>query len=463
MVARASTASTDIWATALRVISLAVPVAIAELGWIAMGTVDLIMVGKLGPAAMGAIGVGGSTFYSFAIFGTGVLLGLDTLVSQAWGAGDRADCHNSLAQGAYLAFFVSVPLMLLFFLMAPMFYLLGVRNEVSVLAGPFIRTLSLSTLPLLLYSAFRRYLQAIGHVQPVMFTLISANLINWFGNWLLIQGHWGFHGRGVVGSALSTCIARIYMAGVLLAFIWWFERGRTPGFGSIARPPDWNRIRRLVRIGLPAAIQIFLEIGAFATAAVLAGRLTPVTLAAHQVAISCASVSFMLALGTASAAAITVGQAVGSGDLYLARRSGFVAIWAGCTFMSCSAIVFLAAPGALLRIYTHDQAVIAVGSGLLVWAAAFQLFDGMQTVTTGALRGLGQTRMPMLVNLGGYWSFGLPIGYLLCFSLGYGIYGIWCGLTLALIVIALLLVFEWNRATRRLLASQAVAILTPRT
>lgn len=420
-----------------------------------MGTVDLIMVGRLGPAAMGAIGVGTSAFYALAIFGVGVLLGLDTFVSQAWGAGNRADCHHSLAQGVYLALFVSVPLMLLFSFMGPLFALVGVRQEVSVLAGPFIRTLSLSTLPLLLYGAFRRYLQGIGHVRPIMFTLISANLVNWFGNWLLIQGHWGFPALGVIGSALSTCFARIYMAGALVCFILWFERGLTPGFRGIIRRPDWNRLRRLVRIGLPAATQIFLEIGAFATAALLAGRLAPVALAAHQVALNCAAISFMLALGTASAAAVAVGHAIGRKDIQLARRTGFVAIAVGCAFMSCSALLFLTAPVPLLRIYTHDRAVIAVGSGLLVWAAAFQLFDGMQTIATGALRGLGQTRVPMLVNLGGYWFFGLPIGYLLCFEAGYGIYGLWCGLTLALILIALLLLFDWHRATRRLLITSS--------
>lgn len=450
MAVQSSSTSVDLAATVRRVISLAIPVAIAELGWMAMGTVDLIMIGKLGPAAMGAIGVGSSTFYAFAIFGVGVLLGLDTLVSQSWGAGDRADCHHSLAQGVYLALFISAPLMVLFSLMGPLFDFVGVRHEVSVLAGPFIRTLGLSTVPLLLYGAFRRYLQALGHVQPVMFTLISANLINWFGNWLLIGGHWGFPALGVVGSALSTGLARVYMAGLLVFFIWWFERGLKPGFRNILRAPDWNRLRRLIRIGLPAATQIFLEIGAFATAALLAGRLAPVALAAHQVALNCAAISFMLALGTASAAAVTVGHAIGRKDVQLARATGFVAIAIGCAFMCCSAVVFLTAPRPLLSIYTHDEAVIAVGSGLLVWAAAFQLFDGVQTIATGALRGLGQTRFPMLVNLAGYWFFGLPIGALLCFRAGYGIYGIWCGLTLALIVIALVLLFDWHRTTLRL-------------
>lgn len=431
-------------------IALAVPVAVAELGWMSMGVVDTIMVGRLGPVAIGAIGIGGSAFYSLAIFGIGLLLGLDTLVSQSFGAGDREDCHHSLAQGIYIALFLSPPLTILFALLRPVFYALGINPEVSALAGPFVATLGWSTFPLLLYGAFRRYLQAMGHVRPVMFALVSANLINWFFNWLLIEGHAGFPALGVVGSALSTCVARIYMAGALAFAIWWFERGLRPGIKGVFRRPDSRRIAVLLRIGFPAATQILLEIGAFGAAAVLAGRLTPVALAAHQIALYCAAVSFMVPLGIASAAAVSVGQAIGRREPFVARQSGFIAIALACAFMSCSAAVFLLIPKPLLRVYTNDARVILIGTGLLAWAALFQLFDGIQTVATGALRGLGSTRAAMLINLGGYWVFGLPIGYLLCFHYGYGIYGLWCGLSLALIVIALILLYAWQHESRAL-------------
>lgn len=433
-----------------RLIALAVPVALAELGWMFMSVVDTIMIGRLGPAAIGAIGIGSSAFYSFAIFGVGLLLGLDTLVSQSFGAGNREDCHHSLAQGVYIALFLAPALTILFALMRPVFYALGVNREVSALAGSFVATLGLSTLPLLVYGAFRRYLQALGHVRPVMFALISANVINWFFNWLLIAGHAGFPALGVVGSALSTCVARIYMAAVLAFAIWWFERGLEPSVRTIARKPDWRRIAHLIRIGLPAATQILLEIGAFGAAAVLAGRLAPVALAAHQLALNCAAVSFMVPLGISSAAAVAVGQAIGRREPFIARRNGFIAIALACAFMSCSAAVFLLFPKPLLRIYTNDSRVILIGTGLLAWAALFQLFDGIQTVATGALRGLGRTRDAMLINLGGYWFFGLPIGYLLCFRYGYGIYGLWCGLSLALIVIALILLHSWQQHSRHI-------------
>ncbi len=445
-----------LWPDVRQVLKLAVPVALAELGWMAMTTVDTIMIGNLGPAAIGAIGVGSSAFYSFAIFGMGLLLGLDTLVSQAYGAGNRSDCHRSLTQGFYLAVALTVPLTILFSLMPPIFRWLKIVEPVASLAGLFIRTLGLSTLPLLLYAAFRRYLQAMGHVRPVMFVLISANLINWFANWLLIEGHWGFPALGVAGSALSTCLARIYMAGMLAFFIWWFERNLTPGFRNLLQPVDWRRLGILLRLGFPAATQILLEVGAFGAAAILAGRLAPVALAAHQIAINCASLTFMVPLGISSAAAVAVGQAIGRRDRKMARRNGMISIGLACAFMICAAAAFLLLPGPILRVYTHDPALLATGAGLLAIAALFQLFDGIQTVATGALRGFGNTRSAMLINLAGYWLLGLPAGYALCFHYGLGIYGLWWGLTIALIVISLALIWVWQRESLK-----ADILLTP--
>ncbi|MGH9693883.1 MAG: MATE family efflux transporter, partial [Bryobacteraceae bacterium] len=294
-----------------RMLSLAVPVVLAELGWMSMTIVDTIMVGHLGPAAIGATGIGSSAYYSFAIFGMGLLLGLDTLVSQSHGSGNRDDCHHSLAQAVYLALLLTPLLMTLFAFMPPMFNAFGVNEQVSALAGPYLTTLSWSTLPLLLYGACRRYLQGVGHVRPVMFALLSSNLVNWFGNWLLIDGHWGLPALGVPGSAMSTCFARLYMAAALAACIWWLERGTAPGFASLIRKPDAKRIGVLLRIGFPAATQILLEIGAFGAAAILAGRLSPAALAAHQIALNCAALSYMVPLGISSAAAVAVGQAIG--------------------------------------------------------------------------------------------------------------------------------------------------------
>ncbi|HXR75958.1 MAG TPA: MATE family efflux transporter [Bryobacteraceae bacterium] len=461
MQARAVPSNFDFRREVSRMLRLAVPVVLAELGWMSMTIVDTIMVGHLGPAAIGATGIGSSAYYSFAIFGMGLLLGLDTLVSQSFGSGDREDCHHSLAQAVYLALLMTPLLMTLFAFMPPVFNAFGVNEQVSALAGPYLTMLSWSTLPLLLYGACRRYLQGVGHVRPVMLVLLTSNLVNWLGNWLLIDGHWGLPALGVPGSAMSTCFARLYMAATLAAFIWWLERGTAPGFASLIRKPDTKRIGLLLRIGFPAATQILLEIGAFGAAAILAGRLTPAALAAHQIALNCAALSYMVPLGISSAAAVAVGQAIGRRDPVSARRDGFIAIGLGCAFMLCAAITFLAAPGPILRVYTDDARVLTVGTGLLAIAALFQLFDGIQTVATGALRGIGNTRTPMLVNLGGYWLFGLPVGYLLCFQGKLGIYGLWIGLSMALIAIALFLMYSWQRNSRALAIDAATITLPP--
>ncbi len=429
-------------------VALSVPVALAELGWIAMNVVDTIMIAPLGPVAIGAIAIGGSAFYVFGIFGLGLMLGLDTLVSHAHGAGNREDARHSLVQGVYLALFLAPILMALFYALPPLFPVFGIERDVSTRAAIFLRALSWSTLPLLLYGCLRRYLQATGHARPVMVVLITANLINWFSNWLLIQGRFGFPALGVRGSALSTTLARLYMAALLAGCIWYFERKRGQAVRPLVRRPDWSRIGTLLRIGTPAATQIFFEVGAFGAAAFLAGRLSAEALAAHQIAINIASVSYMIPLGISSAAAVTVGHATGLGASVVARWRGFIAIAISAIYAISAAMIFGLLPNHILRLYTTDHAILATGRRLLFIAAVFQLFDGVQAVTTGALRGLGNTRIAMLANLGGYWLLGLPLGWVLCFVYGQGIDGIWYGLTFALMLIAMLQLSYWQRLSR---------------
>jgi multidrug resistance protein, MATE family len=427
---------------------LAIPVVLSELGWMAMTIVDIIMVGRLSPAAIGAVGVSSAIFYTPSLFGIGLLLGLDTLVSQAFGRGDYDDCHRALAQGVYLAV-AYTPIAMLLVSIAPHFFpAMGITEAVRDPATAYTRLLVYSTLPLLLYAAFRRYLQGVGKVRPVTFALISANLINWFGNWALIYGKLGLPAMGVRGSALSTCLARVYMAAVLIWWAWKHERDR--GHPLFAHWPGLRpaQFRRLLQLGWPAASQMLFEVGAFSLATLFAARLSPDVLAAHQIVLNCASVSYMVPLGFSAAAAIAVGHAVGAGNRPLARRAGSIAIAIGGVFMAAAAAAFLIVPRTLIHIYTHDSKTVAVGVRLLAVAAVFQIFDGVQGIGTGALRGLGQTRGPMLINLVAYGAIGLPIGYLLCFKTPLGIYGLWTGLTLALIFAAGLVLSLWLKGSK---------------
>jgi len=426
-------------------ITLAVPVVLSELGWMAQGVVDNIMVGKLGPAAIGAVALGNAVYYTPSLFGIGLLLGLDTLVSQAYGRKDHDDCHRWLAQGVYLACIVTPPLMVLIAALSYGFTRFGVIPEVAVLSGGYLRILNWGTLPLLLYGGTRRYLQGVGQVRVITATYVLANLLNWFGNWVLIYGKFGMPALGVNGSAISTCISRIAMAAALLGFAWRYERKRGHPLFRHWAGPQLDRLRKLIRIGAPAAGQIVLEVGAWNLSTFAAGYLTPVALATHAIALNYASVSYMVPLGVSAAAAVSVGHAIGAGDPARARRAGWLALALGTGFMLMAAVAFWVAPKPLISLYTRDPRVLAVGPSLLWIAAAFQIFDGIQTVCTGALRGLGETRVPMFANLVGYWVLGLPLGFILCFVLKWGIYGMWIGLTLALIIISMTLLLRWRK------------------
>lgn len=424
---------------------LAVPVVLAELGWMAMGIVDTIMVGPLGPEAIATSGISNSLQMAIAIFGMGMLLGLDTLVSHAYGARRIDECHRWLFHGILTAAALSAPLVAIALGLLAAVPALGFHPAVLPLVEGYYAILLWSTVPLLFYAVFRRYLQAVHAVTPVMLALVTANIVNAIGNWAFVYGHLGMPAMGVTGSALATLIARVYMALVLLGAVVGLDRSRQSGLWRASRRIERARLGRLVELGLPAAATITLEVGVFAAATALAGTLEPVAAAAHQIALNIASVAFMVPLGLASAGAVRVGHALGAENPAGARVAGWTAILLGIGFMSAAAIAFIAAPEWLIGLFTRDAAVLALGSTLLLVAAVFQLFDGVQGVATGVLRGLGDTRTPMITNLAGHWLFGLPVGYALCFAFGFGAVGLWIGLSTGLIIVGVILLEVWRR------------------
>jgi MATE family multidrug resistance protein len=285
----------------------------------------------------------------------------------------------------------------------------------------------------------------------MMFALVSANLVNAAGNWVFIYGHLGMPALGVEGSAWATTGARVYMAAFLLLAIRRVHRQRHHRHPRVPVVFDRDRIGTLVRIGFPAASQVALEVGVFAAATAMAGKLEPVVSGAHQIALNIAGLAFMLPLGLSSASAVRVGHAYGARDIRRAVSAGWTALAAGCAIMLTMGAVFLIWARPLLHIFTHDPAVVEIGVRLLTIAAAFQLFDGTQAVVTGILRGLGETRTTMIVNVVGHWCIGLPIGYILCFRRGWSVTGLWIGLSIGLVLVALVLTLEWWKRTRILL------------
>ena len=430
---------------------IAVPVVLAELGWMAMGVVDTIMVGPLGPQAISAAGVGNSMHIAFAIFGMAIMLGLDALVSQAYGARDIRECHRLFFDGLALAGLMALPLMGLLILVWFAIPFLGFHGAVRPLLESYFGIVILSTPFLLAYATCRRYLTGMHTVTPVMFALVTANLVNAGANWMLIYGHFGFSALGVAGSAWATLISRIYMLGVLLFSVWWYDKKRTREAGIHNHSlwhVDWHvdraRLRRLLRLGFPAASQMGAEVGVFALATAMSGMLDPISSAAHQIALNLAGLSFMIPLGVGAAGAVRVGYWVGAREPSRVAASGWTAILIGTGFMVASGLAFVVMPEQLIGLFTTDSGVLRVGTALLLLAALFQLFDGFQGVVTGTLRGLGDTRTPMIANLGAHWLLGLPISYTLCFLFGWGVYGLWVGLTLGLIVVAVILLWAWT-------------------
>ncbi len=429
---------------------LALPLVFAELGWMSMGIVDTIMVGRLpnSAIAIGATGLAQTLYNSIAIFCAGLLLGMDTFVAQAFGRHDLEDARRTLVNGVVLAVVITPLLMLAVLSWPPLMRALGISPELVDPMTPFLRALNYGSLPLLAYFALRRDLQAVNVVHPIMFALISANLVNIIGNWALIYGHLGFPAMGITSSGWSTAISRLYLMLVLLITFLRVESRRGNGRWTGLLHLRLERMQELLVLGAPAASQIFLEIGAFGAATAMCARLGPMPLSGHEIALNCVAFAFMVPLGISSAAAVRVGQELGRGDFASARRAGWSAILLGIGFMAASGLVFVFANRILARAFSPDPEVIQVGAMLLMVGAAFELFDGLQVVATGALRGAGDTRTPMIANLVAYWVIGLPVGYFLGFRMQWGAVGVWIGLCVGLIIIGSALLIAWRRRMR---------------
>jgi MATE family multidrug resistance protein len=381
------------------------------------------------------------------IFGAGLMLGVDALVSRAAGARRPDECVRWLHQGVILALFTSPLVMIATWIAFLTIDAWGLNPQIGALAKPYLEVIALSALPLLLYAAFRRYLQGMHIVRPVVYALVSANLVNAGANAILIYGRFGVPALGVTGSAWSTSIARLYMAGFLYAAIRREHRRQGDAHPRVPFAIDAVRLRELIRLGAPAASQITLEVGVFVLATALAARLDAVSSASHQIALNIVSTVFMVPLGLASAGAVRVGHAVGAHDIRRARRAGWTTLALGTCIMVVLGVMLFLFPVRLLRVFTTDAQVLAIGSRLLTIAAAFQLFDGTQAVTTGVLRGIGDTRTPMVMNIVGHWVLGLPVGYALCFTFGWGVTGLWIGLSIGLIFCAVALTATWIART----------------
>ncbi len=432
-------------------VSLAVPLAVAQGGQALMGVVDTAVVGRAGALPLAGVGLGLALFMALSVFGMGVMHGLDPLVSQAVGAGDTARARRLLWQGVWLAALLSAALAAPFVVAPSLLVPLGIAPEIAREAGRYLLW-RLPGLPFFLaWLAARTYLQSLGITRPMVLSTIAANVVNVAADLLLVLGGsalpaWtgplrAVPAMGAAGAALATTLC----SGLQLAILARAVAAVALDGAAPPRRPDPAELARAVRVGLPVGLHMGAEVGIFALVGFLAARLGALPLAAHQLAISIASLTFTAAVGLGNAGSVRVGRAVGARDRVGARRAGLTAFGAGAAFMAASGVLLLAFPGAVARLMTDDPAVLAAAVPLLRIAAVFQISDGVQAVGAGVLRGAGETRFTFVANVAGHWALGFPAAIVLGFTLGGGVAGLWWGFVLGLSAVAAALVVRFLR------------------
>ncbi len=428
-------------------LALALPVVAVQVGLMTMGVADSIMVGRISAAALGGVALGNVYFFAVCVFGMGVLMALDPLVSQAVGARDEPAIARGLQRGILLSLLLSVPASLLLLTTRPFLAALGQPAEVIPIAAGYVLREIPSVFPFYAFVVFRQSLQALGRMREIVAVIILANVLNVGLNWILIFGKLGFPPLGADGSAWATTISRWAMLASIVAFAWPAVRPYLLPWrpDSLHLPALW----RMVALGAPIGVHMQLEFGVFGTVGLLMGRLGTEAVAAHQIALNLASLTFMVPLGVSGAATVLVGRAIGRGQQVQARHAAGAALMVGIGFMTLAAAAFLLVPRLFASVYTSDATVLALASVLIPIAGVFQIFDGTHVVSSGILRGVADTRYPMAVGLIGFWLLGLPISLALGFGAGLGPAGLWWGLAAGLAVAALLLVLRVRIQLRR--------------
>jgi MATE family multidrug resistance protein len=416
---------------------LAAPIVVVQIGLMLMGVVDAAIVGRYSAQGLAAVALGNVYFNSIVTIGHGTLMALDPLIAQAVGAKDQPAIERSLQRGLVLCAVLSVPLSLLLipgeWLMAP----LRQPPDVVPLAASYARACIPGVLPYLAFIALRQTVQAFALVRPVVVAVVVANLANVVLDWAMVFGRLGFPAMGPVGSGWATTICRWLMAIMLL---WGCRHALVPFLRHWSREDlAFAPLLRMMRIGFPIGMQLWIEFTAFSVALLLVGMVGTLPMAGHQIALMLAALTYMVPLGVAAAASVLVGHAVGRGDPEAARREASAALACGIGFMSVTAILLVSFAPWLARAFTADPGILAVAAVLIPIAGVFQVFDGIQGVSAGILRGAGDTRIPMWSNLAGYFVVGLPLGAWLCFTWGWGAQGIWWGLVAGLAAVAALL------------------------
>ncbi len=420
-------------------VRLAVPVVVVQVGMMLFGVVDTMVVGRLSSQALASVALGHVAVITISSFGVGVLLGIDPLLNQALGARDRNAFRRSVQRGFILAAALMIPSTLFLLPIGAVLALLGQPAETVPLAAAYSHISIPGLLPFYGWVVLRLAMQAKGRLRPIVATVIAVNLFNLVADWALVFGAGPIPQLGPIGSAWASTIARTLLFVILLTVdrkdLWPLLRFDRESF-------RWRPLIRTVKLGLPIGFNLQLEIVAFSVIALLMGGLGTVTMAAHQVAINIASLTFMVPLGVSQATAVRVGNAIGAGNGGGARRAASSGLILGAGFMVLTAMLFIGLPVLLARAYTSVEEVVVLAATLIPIAGFFQVFDGLQVVAAGVLRGAGDTRVPLVANILGFWLIGLPTSLVLGFRLGFGPQGLWWGLVAGLVSVAAFLLLR---------------------
>jgi MATE family, multidrug efflux pump len=430
-----------------RLVELSIPLVLVQTGLMLMGVVDTAMAGEYSAKALASVGLGHAYASGVAIAISGILYALDPLVAQTFGAKDHGLLREHVERGVLLSLLLSLPTIALLFGAQSVFEFLRQDPEVAEGAVLYVHRLAISMPAYLLFTTLRQTYQATDRPRAILAAIVLANVFNVAANYALVFGNWGLPGLGVEGSALATSLSRWLLVLVFLIV----GRGHREVVGHAVssarhRPRAYGQI---MRIGVPIAIQVSLEMWVFTAVTLFAGKAGKDALAGHIIALNLASLAFMIPLGIGMAAAARVGQAVGAGDGALARRRVRLVLSGGGVLQVLLAAIFLIAPRPLAEFYTDDPAVLDISASLIRIAGVFQLFDGIQVIAAGILRGVADTRVPAFLALVGYWILGLPAGHLIATrGSEIEVAGYWWGLCIGLGAVSLFLVLRITRIFR---------------
>ena len=434
-----------------RTLVLASPLVIGQLTNFGMNFVDTVMAGRLGKVDLGAIAVGSSIWAAGFLFTLGVLLAVSATVSQLDGAGRPRQAGEFTRQALWLALVLAAGLIGLALSAGWVMDALDVETTVADLAMGYLRAIAWGAPALVLMLTLRFFSEGAGYTRPTMYVGLLGIACNIPLNWLLMFGNLGFPRLGAVGAGWATAIVLWLQFFLMLVWVAWRPQYRPFAVFGRLTGPNLREIAGLLKVGLPIGFMVLMEGGMFAASALLVGILGALPVAAHQVAMNYTGLVFMVPLGLSGAITVRVGNAIGRGDAEGARRAGLVGIGIALVFAVASATVIVLFPEAIVGLYTSEPEVVALAASLLLFAAIFQISDGLQVAAAGALRGMKDTRIPMLYSVFAYWMVGMSVGWYLTFRADWGPAGMWIGILAGLSVAAVLLTARYWRLSGRLM------------